>query len=154
MLTMPQSHVRMPVHLVFSTLHRQSLLVDTERRLELHRYVHGICRNLGAPAIRTNGTEDHIHILCLLGKELRICDLIRDIKSNSSKWYSRRFPQAMPFHWQKGYGAFGANPNDLTSLVVYIETQEKHHRRVSFKEEFRNMCKEMGVVIDERYVWD
>jgi REP element-mobilizing transposase RayT len=151
---MPQSLVQIPIQLVFSTHHRQPLLTDLDQRHELHRYMSGICRNLGSPAICINGPDDHVHVLCYLGKEQRICDLVRDLKSNSCKWYHRRFPHPPDFHWQKGYGAFGANPNDLTTLVKYILNQEEHHRQISFKEEIRRLCREADVVIDERYVWE
>ena len=42
----------------------------------------------------------------------------------------------------------------MDALIKYIENQEEHHKQESFKDEFRRLCKNYGVEIDERYVWD
>ena len=39
-------------------------------------------------------------------------------------------------------------------VIAYIENQEEHHKHESFKDEFRRLCKQHDVEIDERYVWD
>ncbi|AIE84976.1 transposase [Fimbriimonas ginsengisoli Gsoil 348] len=36
----------------------------------------------------------------------------------------------------------------------YIETQEEHHRAVSFQDEYRELLQGHGLEWDERYVWD
>ncbi|HSH10020.1 MAG TPA: transposase [Oceanipulchritudo sp.] len=151
---MSQSLVQIPIQLVFSTHHRLPLLADVSQRNELHRYMHGICRSLGSPATRINGPADHVHVLCALGKQRCVSDLVRDLKSCSSRWFSDRFPQAADFHWQKGYGAFAVSPSAVSEVVRYIEKQEEHHRVFSYKDEFRKLCVDAGVVIDERYVWE
>ena len=46
---MPQSLVRVYVHLVFSTKHRRPLLQDREFPDRTHRYLAGVCRNLKYP---------------------------------------------------------------------------------------------------------
>jgi len=38
-------------------------MIQPEIRDELHRYLSGIAKNIGCPAIRVGGTEDHVHIL-------------------------------------------------------------------------------------------
>ncbi|MGC9450211.1 MAG: transposase [Oceanipulchritudo sp.] len=151
---MPQSLVHIPIQIVFSTRHRQPWLADREQRVELYRYMHGICRNLGCPAIKINGPSDHVHVLCSLRRQTAIADLVRDLKSCSSKWSHERFDDLRDFHWQKGYGAFASSPSAVPEVIRYIENQEAHHRKISFKEEFRSMCNEAGLVIDERYVWE
>ena len=58
------------------------------------------------------------------------------------------------FHWQQGYGAFSISPSHVDALRKYIASQEEHHHRTTFQDEFRRLCKKYGVTIDERYVWD
>ena len=58
------------------------------------------------------------------------------------------------FHWQAGYGAFSISPSHVETLKQYIANQEEHHRRVTFQNEFRRLCRKYGVEIDERYAWD
>jgi hypothetical protein len=58
------------------------------------------------------------------------------------------------FAWQTGYGAFSVSQSNAAAVVKYIREQEKHHRRISFQEEFIAFLKKNGIKYDERYVWD
>jgi REP element-mobilizing transposase RayT len=100
------------------------------------------------------GVEDHIHILCRLGKTVNIADLIRDLKRDSSKWVKSEQPRLSKFHWQQGYGAFSISPSHVGDLKEYIADQEEHHRHKTFQDEFRRLCPKYGLEIDERYIWD
>jgi len=151
---MPQSLVQIYTHLVFATKHRTPFLRDIEFRNRTHRYLAGICKNLNSPALLVGGVEDHVHLLCRLGKTINVANMIRDLKRDSSKWVKIEQPQLADFHWQQGYGAFSISPSHVDSLKGYIANQEEHHRQESFQEEFRRLCKKYGMEIDERYVWD
>ena len=151
---MPQSLVQVYVHLVLSTKHRRPLLQDEEFRDRTHRYLAGICRNLKCPALLVGGIEDQIHALCRLGQNVEIACLIRDLKRDSSKWIKAEQPRLADFYWQRGNGAFSISPSHVDALKQYIADQEEHHRRESFQDEFRRLCRKYGLEIDERYVWD
>ena len=58
------------------------------------------------------------------------------------------------FVWQRGYGAFSVSQSNVDKVREYIRNQEHHHRSMTFQEEFRRICAQHGVEIDERYVWD
>jgi REP element-mobilizing transposase RayT len=148
---MPQSLIQIYVHMVYSTKNRIPFLKDRGFRDHTHRYIAGIFNNLRSPAIIVGGVEDHVHVLCRLGKTISVADLIRDVKRDSSKW--AKAPQS-EFHWQHGYGAFSISPSHVTVVTEYIKQQEEHHRTETFQKEFRRLCKKYGVRIDERYVWD
>ena len=151
---MSQSLVQIYVHIVYSTKDRKPFLRDREFRDRTHRYLAGICKNLKSPALVVGGVEDHVHILSRLGKTIKIADLIRDLKRDSSKWIKIEQPRLAGFHWQQGYGAFSSSPSHVDALKEYIANQEEHHRRESFQDEFRRLCRKYGLEIDERYVWD
>ena len=151
---MPQSLVQIYVHIVFSTKHRKPFLKDKDFRARTHRYLAGICKNLNSPALIIGGVDDHVHILCRLGKTIEIADLIRDLKRDSSKWVKAEQLRLAEFHWQQGYGAFSISPAHVDALKDYIANQEEHHRRESFQDEFRRLCTKYGLEVDERYVWD
>ena len=89
-----------------------------------------------------------------LGKTLDVSTLIRELKRDSSKWIKEQNPRLADFHWQNGYGAFSVSPSHVPALKQYIADQETHHRKESFQDEFRRLCKKYGAAIDERYVWD
>ncbi len=151
---MPQSLVQIYVHIVYSTKHRKPFLTDAEFRNRTHRYLAGMCKNLNCPALIAGGTQDHVHVLCRLGKTSDIADLIRDLKRDSSKWIKTEQPALEDFYWQQGYGAFSISPSHVEPLKEYIANQEEHHRHETFQEEFRRLCNKFGLEIDERYVWD
>ena len=151
---MPQSLVQIYVHIVFSTSERIAAFSDPGMRAELHQYIAGTCRHVGSPAIRINGPEDHIHAICRLGKQCNPSDLVRDMKRASSHWINRKHPRLGKVQWQRGYGAFSLGYDELSRLIPYVEGQIEHHRKFSFKDEFRKLCKEAGIDIDERYVWE
>ena len=151
---MPHSLVEIYVHIVFSTKNRQPFLSDPPFRERTHGYLKGICDNQGSPSLRIGGVEDHVHILCRLGKTLDVSTLIRELKRESSKWIKVENPRLAEFYWQQGYGAFSISPSHVQALKEYIANQEEHHRTETFQDEFRRLCKKYGVAIDERYVWD
>lgn len=150
---MSQSLSQIYVHLVFSTKQRKPYLQTAEHRERVHGYLAGICKNQSSPAIQIGGVEDHVHVLCRLGKTVSVSTLVRELKKESSEWIKSAL-KIQKFYWQSGYGAFSASPSHVVKLQRYIVGQEDHHRKVTFQDEFRRLCKKYGIEIDERYVWD
>jgi REP element-mobilizing transposase RayT len=151
---MSQSLTQIYLHIVFSTKDRKPFLSDKEFRGRTHAYLAGICTNLDCPPLMAGGVEDHAHLLCRFGKTIEVATLLRELKRDSSKWIKTEQPRLAEFHWQAGYGAFSISPAHVDALKEYIGNQEHHHRRQSFQDEFRGLCKKYGIEIDERYVWD
>jgi putative transposase len=58
------------------------------------------------------------------------------------------------FAWQKGYGAFSVSKSAEKRVLNYIQDQETHHRRKTFKHEFVALLEKHAVEYDERYLWD
>ena len=114
----------------------------------------GICKNLESPALIIGGVEDHVHLLTRHSNNLASSVFVRELKRSSSKWVKEQKALLRDFYWQAGYGAFSVSPGHVGALTVYIRDQEQHHKRESFQDEFRRLCKKYGVPIDERYVWD
>ena len=151
---MPQSLVQIYVHLVFSTKNRNPFLTDVTLRDKLHRWLAGTCNNLEYPALIVGGVEDHVHLLLRMNARWALADLIRELKKSSSKWIKEQDSSLGDFYWQNGYGAFSVSPTDVERVRKYIANQEEHHRHESFQDEFRRLCSEYGVLLDERYAWD
>jgi REP element-mobilizing transposase RayT len=120
----------------------------------MHAYLAGICKNLEAPSLIVGGVEDHVHLLCRFSKNITLANFLRELKRDSSKWVKTQAPDLVAFHWQAGYGAFSISPSHVNLLKQYIANQEEHHRKETFQDEFRRLCRKYGVAIDERYVWD
>ena len=80
---MAQTLVQMFVHVVFSTKNRAEM-INLEIETELFAYIGGIAANNNSKLIAANGTANHIHLLILLSKTIRLSELVGDIKRNSS----------------------------------------------------------------------
>ena len=82
---MPQSLANILVHVIFSTKERRPL-IDDDVRAGLHGYLAGILKEIESPALIINSVADHVHILCVLSKNLPACKLVEEVKKSSSKW--------------------------------------------------------------------
>lgn len=148
---MPQSLANVLVHLVFSTQDRAPHLTR-EIRQELFPYIGGVLRNIECPVLQIGGVEDHVHILLRLSRTVSIAQLMEKTKTSTSKWIKTKGPT--DFAWQAGYGAFSVGQSEAERVIGYIQSQEEHHRTVSFQDELRALFAEAGIAFDERYVWD
>ena len=152
---MPQSLAKVLVHIVYSTKGRHAWLKDIEMRKELYAIKATVLRdNVDSPALIINGVEDHIHAFCLLSRKFAIKDVIQEAKTETTKWIKKQGPEYSDFNWQSGYGIFSVSESNVEKVKQYIANQQEHHKKRTFQDEFRELCKRHGIEIDERYVWD
>jgi REP element-mobilizing transposase RayT len=129
-------------------------LIQTNFKEDLHKYIAGIVRNQGQKLISINGMPDHLHILIGLKPSMALADLVRDIKADSSTHVNKNKWVRGNFSWQEGYGAFSYGHSQLDTIIRYIQNQEKHHRRRSFKEEYLAWLKKYEIAFEEKYVFE
>src|SRR5713101_9950227 len=102
---MPHTFASLLVHVIFSTKNRQpDLSPDLASRL--FPYMGGIVKELKGAALIINGPADHVHLLLSIPATASIADMLRVVKTNSSRWVHEQFPARRGFGWQAGYGAF------------------------------------------------
>jgi putative transposase len=150
---MSQSLSKVYVHITFSTKNHQPYIDDTIE-ISLFEYIGGICKGLDCNPVKIGGHHDHVHILCLLSRKTAQMKLLEEIKKQSSKWIKTKGKIYSDFYWQDGYGIFSVNPSETDVVVAYLANQHKHHKKITFKDEFRAFLKKYKVDYDERYVWD
>jgi REP element-mobilizing transposase RayT len=114
----------------------------------------GIFRELQCEAVNVGGTEDHVHIVCFMTKHHLPIDVIRTVKSVSSRHVKTLRPDLKDFAWQNGYGIFSVGPADFDKAVAYVRNQESRHREMTFREEFMRLVRKYNIPHDERYMWD
>ncbi len=147
------SYVSAYFHCVFSTKNRSPLITPTLSR-RLFPFLGGIARQNDLKAVEIGGMADHVHILLSLPATITIAKAMQLIKGGSSKWVHDTFPEHRQFRWQEKYGAFSVSVSQLEKTREYIRNQEKHHRKMTFQEEFVALLKKHGIEYDERYLWD
>ncbi|HRH42196.1 MAG TPA: transposase [Pyrinomonadaceae bacterium] len=100
------------------------------------------------------GIENHIHILIGLKPNCEISKLVQEIKANSSKFVNQKKFISGKFSWQEGFGVFSYSRSQLDKVVKYIQTQEEHHTKKSFKKEFIEFLEHFEIEYDEKYLFD
>ncbi len=58
------------------------------------------------------------------------------------------------FNWQEGYGAFSYRLRDIDEICKYIQNQESHHKKRTFREEYTDLLREFDVEYDEKYLFE
>lgn len=149
---MGQSLSKLYVHLVFHT--KNSLIpIKKEDYNHLYAYIGSIIKDNESIPILINGTEDHVHVLCVMSKNIAIAKLTEEIKRHSSRWFKTRNQYYKQFSWQGGYAGFSVSQSLHDKTKEYIKHQEEHHKKMTFKEELITFLKEYGVDYDERYLF-
>ena len=149
---MPHTFASLLVHVVFSTKNRAPDL-SAELPGRLFPYMGGIVRELKGTALIVNGPTDHVHLLLSMPAAISVADLLRVLKTNSCRWVHEQFPARKHFGWQAGYGAFTVSGSRLEDVRNYIASQQTHHHKVSFQEEFLTLLKRHGLKYVASDVW-
>jgi len=149
---MSQSLSKLYIHLIFH-IKGSGVPIRTEDKNDLYAYIGAIIKDNESIPILINGTSNHIHILCVMSKNIALAKLTEEIKRHSSRWIKTKGDYYNQFAWQGGYGGFSVSQSLHDRTKRYIENQEDHHKKMTFKEELIAFFKEYGIDYDERYLW-
>lgn len=149
---MANTYTNLFIHVVFSVKERRPFL-DKQLREELYPYIIGIAKVKDFQIPIINGTKDHVHILMLLKPDMSVAKAVQLVKSNSSKWIHEKFNDLKIFAWQEGYGAFTVSLSQLSKVKEYIANQEKHHEKMDFNQEYRQLLKMNNIEFTEKYLF-
>ena len=137
-------------HIVYSTKYRKPLIQATWQD-ELYGYIGGILRENQGTLLKIGGIADHVHLLEKLSPTLAISDVLRVVKTNSSKWINERSDVRFKLQWQPG---FSVSESQVPVVEAYIANQAEHHRKRTFEEEFLEMLRRHKIKYDPRYVFE
>jgi len=140
-------------HLIFSTKYRRGI-IRPEFKEQLYQYVGGIIREKDGVLLEIGGIEDHVHILAGIPPTICVSDMLRFIKSNSSGWVNATHKPKDKFAWQPGFGAFTVSQSQKPSVREYIQKQEQHHAKKSFRDEYLAMLVVHGISYDPKFVFE
>ena len=149
---MANTYSQINIHCVFAVQGRENLILNSFRN-ELHKYMFGILKNDGAYPLAIGGWKDHVHVLFEMPPDLKISDLMRMLKSISSKFVNENNFLRTKFNWQAGYGAFSHSRSQRNDVMKYIMNQEEHHQKKSFKEEYIDLLKKFKIEYHEKYLF-
>ena len=150
---MGNTYTQIYIQIIFAVRGRQSL-IPKRHQDELHKYITGIVSNRGQKLFAICAMPDHVHILVSIHPDIKISDLVRDIKAGSSKFINDNKWMSDKFSWQEGYGAFSYAKSAINNVVNYILNQEEHHKKRSFKEEYLGFLMKFEIEHDEKYLFE
>jgi REP element-mobilizing transposase RayT len=150
---MPGTYSQILLHVVFGTTRRHRWITpDIGERL--YGYIGGIVRAERGVLHCIGGVEEHVHALLGWRPDGAVSDLMRTVKSRSSRWVHESFPHLGAFAWQQGYSVFSVSKSQENTVATYIAGQREHHQKEDFASELLRLLRAHGVEFDERYVLD
>lgn len=150
---MPGTFSQIYIQIVFAVQGRQNFIKPSFEE-ELYKYISGIINGREQKSLAVNGMPDHVHILVGLRPSMRISDLVRDIKNNSTNFINERDWLKDHFSWQEGYGAFSYSQSQFGNVIEYIKNQKQHHQKRTFRQEYLAFLKKFNVSFEEKYLFE
>jgi putative transposase len=149
---MGDTYTQVHLHVIFAVKFREALIKPNIKG-RVHSYITAIIQNRGHKMLCINSMPNHVHMLFALRPNESISDLMREVKGNSSEWINQSRLCPSKFRWQEGYAAFAVEKQNISRVATYIENQEQHHRKVTFREEYISMLNDLEIPYDERYLF-
>ena len=150
---MANTYTQCYFHLVFAVKNRDAL-IKKEWKDEMEMYITGIAQNHRHKMLAIGSMPDHIHILIGYNVNELIPDLVEEIKTSSNAWIRERRLSKFKFQWQKGYGAFTYSHSQIDRVIKYILSQERHHNKRSFKDEYLEMLEKNEIIYGNEYLFE
>ncbi|PHN05467.1 transposase [Flavilitoribacter nigricans] len=150
---MANSYTQIYLQVVFAVSGRQNLIKQSWKD-ELYKYMTTVVMNNGHYLLAINGMPDHIHLFFRYRQTETIPKLISEVKTSSSHFIKKRGFTPHAFNWQGGYGAFSYSQSQVSRVINYIERQEVHHRKQSFREEYKSLLESFEIAYRDEYLFD
>jgi len=150
---MANTYTQVHIHSVFAVQNRMSL-INKSWQERLYQYMIAVIQKYGHKVLSIGGMPDHVHILFGFRPTQALSNLIQEVKRDSSGWINKEKLVMGRFSWQEGYGAFSYGKSQIPDVANYIEMQEKHHIKRTFREEYLEFLRKFEVEYDERYIFN
>ena len=149
---MGDTYTNFLAHIIFSTKNRQPL-ITSHFEDQLFAYLGGSVRGEKGHLLAIGGMPDHVHLLIKRSPVTSESDLVRNIKSGSSKWINTNGFVKTRFSWQSGFSGFSVSESEVGRVRKYVLGQKEHHRKMTFKEELIEFLAKHGISYNEDYIW-
>lgn len=149
---MANTYTQLYIHVIFAVEGRLRL-IPTQHKEEIYRYITGIVTHQGQKLLAINGMPDHVHLLVNIQPDIALSDLVRDIKANSSRFINEQRWLPGAFAWQRGFGAFSYAASQLDAVITYIQKQEEHHTKRTFREEYVALLEKFNIAYEPHYLF-
>ena len=137
---------------VFAVKYRNAVIGKGWKRT-LCGVIGNLINETNCKTIIVNAVEDHVHCFFGLKPVISVSELMKTVKAKSSKYINDHKLTSERFEWQEGYAVFSYSQSSVDSVYRYIERQEAHHKKQTFKEEYLDFLKKFKIDYDEQYIF-
>lgn len=150
---MPNTYSQLLIQVVFAVKYRRNLIPESQREA-IEKYICGIISNKKCKPLAIYCNPDHVHIIIGLSPDISTSNLVRDIKSKSTKWINEKDLCKQKFAWQTGFGAFSYSQSALKNVVKYILNQPYHHRNRTFESEYVELLNRFEINYQDQFLFE
>lgn len=129
-------------------------LISKNHKEELQKYITALVQNRGAKLLAINCMPDHTHLFVGFKPVISIADFIKEIKVESNEFINNKKWVQGHFKWQSGYGVFSYSKSHIDAVVKYVQNQEKHHEKKTFRSEYLEFLNKFDIAFEEKYLFD
>lgn len=140
------------IQTVFPVKYRKAV-IDKKWRSKLCGVIGNLINEMGCNTLIVNGCEDHIHCFFALKPNISVSEVMKSVKSKSSKWVNEQALTTNRFEWQKGFGCFSYGHSQIQRVYEYIKNQEEHHKKRSFHEEYVKLLEYFDIDYNAKYLF-
>ena len=149
---MANTYHQIYLQFVFAVKYRNAV-IKKEWKPELLGVIGNLINEANCKTIIVNGVEDHVHCFVGLRPVIAVSELMKTVKAKSSKYINDHLLTPQRFEWQEGYGVFSYHQSMMDTVYKYIQNQEDHHKRQTFREEYVDFLHKFEIAYDEQYIF-
>jgi putative transposase len=138
---MANTYHQIYLQMVFAVKYRRAVL-DKVWRSKVQGVIGNLINETGCKTIIVNG----------LRPAVSVSDLMKTVKAKSSLYINNHSLTSERFEWQEGYAVFSYRQRDLDQIYKYIQNQEAHHQKQTFRNGYLELLKEFEIGYDEPYI--
>jgi len=149
---MANTYHQIYIQTVFPVKYRKAV-IDKKWRSKLCGVIGNLINEVGCNTLIVNGVEDHVHCFFALKPNLSVSEVMKSVKSKSSKWVNDQSLTTQRFEWQKGFGCFSYGHSQIQRVYEYVKNQKEHHKKRSFHEEYVKLLERYDIDYNEKYLF-
>ena len=150
---MANTYSQIYLQFVFAVQNRTSL-ISRQHKEELHKYITGLITHRKSKMLAVNCMPDHTHLFVGFKPVILISDFMKEIKVESNEFINGKKWIRGRFSWQDGYGVFSYSHSHIGSVIRYIQNQEKHHQKSTFRQEYLEFLQRFQIEFKNEYLFD
>jgi REP element-mobilizing transposase RayT len=127
-------------HFIFSTLHPFPV-IEEKYRQRIEKYITGIVNNNDSHLYSIYANPEHVHFLISRSPKQSEESIATIVAESSQRFINENKLCTNHFAWQDSASAFSVSKSDVDKVCKYIINQPRHHRKVSFLEEYEAFIK-------------